>query len=169
MLQKSDSIGILLSYLRPLLGAVVLVSTLTATSLSYAQKADGLRLEEIVVTATRRSVSLQDVPLAVTALSAEDIESRGLNEFSDYLNSMPSVQLIDLAPGRNQIRIRGISTSEFATPPTVAVYLGEVPMTVTSGSIRRRAVRADIGSPTGVSRSKRISWDRVPGSNRAIR
>jgi outer membrane receptor protein involved in Fe transport len=108
-----------------------LASALTSASFAYGQESDGLRLEEIVVTATRRSVSLQDVPLAVSALSADDIESRGLNEFSDYLNSMPSVQLIDLAPGRNQIRIRGISTSEFATPPTVAVYLGEVPMTVT--------------------------------------
>ena len=131
MLQKSDLIETLRPSLRPLLGAAVLVTTLTAASLSYAQESDGLRLEEIVVTATRRTVSLQDVPLAVSTLSAEDIDARGLNEFSDYLNSMPSVQIIDLAPGRNQIRIRGISTSEFATPPTVAVYLGEVPMTVT--------------------------------------
>jgi iron complex outermembrane receptor protein len=131
MLQKSDSMGSSRPCLRPLLSAVVLASALAPASFAYGQESDGLRLEEIVVTATRRSVSLQDVPLAVSALSADDIESRGLTEFSDYLNSMPSVQLIDLAPGRNQIRIRGISTSEYATPPTVAVYLGEVPMTVT--------------------------------------
>ena len=96
-------------------------------------------LEEIVVTATKRSASVQDVPLAVSAISAEQIEARGFREFSDYLNTLPSVHIEDTGPARNSIKIRGISTGEFGSPPTVATYFGEVPTTATGQQINGNA------------------------------
>jgi outer membrane receptor protein involved in Fe transport len=86
-------------------------------------------LEEIVVTATKRSARLQDVPVAVSAITAADIQARGFNQYSDYLNTVPGVYFEDSGPGRSQIRIRGLSSSEGSVPSTVATYFGD---TVTS-------------------------------------
>ncbi|MDE0348793.1 MAG: TonB-dependent receptor [Gammaproteobacteria bacterium] len=96
-------------------------------------------LEEILVTATKRSESVQDVPLAVSAISGDQIEARGFLEFSDYLNTLPSVHIEDTGPARNSIKIRGISTGEFGSPPTVATYFGEVPTTHTGQQINGNA------------------------------
>ena len=87
-------------------------------------------LEEIVVTATKRAESLQDVPVAVSALRAEDIAERGLTQYADYLSTVPGVNFQDAGPGQSQIRIRGIVASEGGGgPASVATYFGE---TVTS-------------------------------------
>ncbi len=47
---------------------------------SGEERSGPIRLEEVVVTATKRTESLQDVPVAVTALTSQDIEVRGLHE-----------------------------------------------------------------------------------------
>ena len=59
--------------------AVAVALALGAPGAAWAQQppqADGLGIEEIVVTARKREESLQDVPLAVTALSSQDTERR---------------------------------------------------------------------------------------------
>lgn len=86
-------------------------------------------LQEIIVTATKRAERLQDVPVAISAITAEDIQTRGLTNYADYLNSVPGVFFQDGGPGVSQIRIRGISGSEGGLPSTTATYFGE---TVTS-------------------------------------
>src|SRR5688572_15493063 len=50
-------------------------------------------VEEIVVTARRREESLQDVPIAVTAVSAEQLQLRGAPDFTDLQRSTPSLTL----------------------------------------------------------------------------
>lgn len=109
------------------------VLSLTAAAPGQAQdqpRSDPVWLEEIVVTATKRSESLQDVPLAVSAISAEDIELRGLTQYADYLNSIPGVHFQDAGPGQSQIRMRGIVASEGGGgSASVATYFGE---TITS-------------------------------------
>lgn len=83
-------------------------------------------LEEITVTATKRSETLQDVPLAVTAVTAQNIEKRGLAEFNDYLPTIPGIAFQDRGAGRNKIVIRGVSSGvDPAENPTVATYFGE--------------------------------------------
>ncbi|MFM7433546.1 MAG: hypothetical protein ACKO3O_08615, partial [Gammaproteobacteria bacterium] len=52
---------------------------------------DGLALEEIVVTARKREESLQDVPIAVTAFSAEDISNRQVNSLDDIAKFAPGL------------------------------------------------------------------------------
>ncbi len=86
-------------------------------------------LQEIIVTATKRSERLQDVPIAVSAITGDDILARGFTNYSDYLNSVPGVYFQDLGAGHGTIRIRGISASEGGVPSTTATYFGE---TVTS-------------------------------------
>jgi iron complex outermembrane receptor protein len=82
-------------------------------------------LEEIVVTATKRETPLQDVPIAISALTADDILARGFTQYADYLSSLPGVYFSDGGPGVSQIRIRGLSAAESGVPPVVATYFGE--------------------------------------------
>ncbi len=94
-------------------------------------------LDEIVVTARRVQESLQDVPLAVTALRSREIDELGVSNFQDYSLQLPSVTAGGSGPGQNTIYIRGVAST---TPnltvagvaglaPNVAFYLDEQPLT----------------------------------------
>lgn len=93
---------------------------------------DGNRpYEEIMVTATKRAVGLQDVAASITALGNEEIERRGLVGMGDYLNSIPGVSVLDQAAGYTSIVMRGIAANpqlDGSYGPTVGVYFGEVPI-----------------------------------------
>jgi Outer membrane receptor proteins, mostly Fe transport len=105
----------------------------TAAVAPLANAADTPRdmqvLQEIIVTATKRTERLQDVPISVSAITSEDIATRGFTNYADYLNSVPGVYFQDLGAGHGTFRIRGISASEGGVPSTTATYFGE---TVTS-------------------------------------
>lgn len=102
--------------------------------------ADGL--EEVVVTATRREVRLQDVPQSVTALSTEFIERQALNNLSDLAGALPSLNIVTPWPGQNSIIIRGITsgTGEYRVDSQVSVYLDEQPMTSISQQVDVRLI-----------------------------
>gem|GEM_PF-2912194 len=85
-------------------------------------------LEEIVVTAQRREQSLQDVPLAVTALGADAMAERGIRDFASYLRTVPGAAVAELGNTGNEIKLRGVGTGTSQLSPTTAVYLGEVPV-----------------------------------------
>ena len=103
-----------------------------------AQEDAGARvLDEIVVTARRVQESLQDVPLAVTALDNREITELGVTNFADYVLQLPNVTAGGSGPGQNTIYIRGVAST---TPnltvagvaglaPNVAFYLDEQPLT----------------------------------------
>jgi outer membrane receptor protein involved in Fe transport len=94
----------------------------------------GLALEEIVVTATKHEESLQDVAIAISAITGDDIRARGLTQYADVLSSVPGVYYEDGGPGDTAIRIRGISSGGGGgTPPTVATYFGEIPLSAQGG------------------------------------
>lgn len=91
------------------------------------------QLEEVVVTATKHEEPLLNVPIAVSAITAQDILSKGITQYSDILSSVPGVYYEDAGPGDTTIRIRGISPGGGGTPPTVATYFGEIPMSAQGG------------------------------------
>lgn len=73
----------------------------------YAQDDSGLQLEEIIVTAQRREESLQEVPLAVTAISAESLASQGVTQTANISQAVPSVQFTT-AGGSGLFYVRGV-------------------------------------------------------------
>jgi len=85
-------------------------------------------LEEIVVTATRRSESLSKVPVSVTALSQEAMDDRGIKDFQDIARYTPGIN-VDTA-GTNAISIRGISSSGGAG--TTGIYIDDTPIQMRS-------------------------------------
>jgi len=113
------------------------VAAALAGSSAVAQEQEGGRaLEEVVVTATRVELSLQDVPVAVSALGPGEIGELGITNFADYSLQLPSVTAGGSGPGQNTIYIRGVAST---TPnltvagvaglsPNVAFYLDEQPL-----------------------------------------
>lgn len=114
-------------------GAAEKENNAAASVPSSEEATRGFQLEEIVVTATKHEESLQDVPIAITAVTADDILVRGLTQYADVLSSVPGVYYEDGGPGDTAIRIRGISPGGGGTPPTVATYFGEIPMSAQGG------------------------------------
>jgi len=91
---------------------------------SGEERSGPIRLEEVVVTATKRTESLQDVPVAVTALTSADIDSRGFTNYADFVNTVPNMYMQDQGPGNTQIYIRGLVAQGGGGFP-VATYFGE--------------------------------------------
>lgn len=85
----------------------------------------------IVVTANRRGngSSIQDTPISVTAISAQDIQRRGLVELDDFLRTTPGVNFQDRGSSQNSIVIRGIASDPQREREAVGVYFGETPIT----------------------------------------
>lgn len=73
------------------MSALALVTT--ATPLTVVAQEGGGRLEEVIVTAERRAESLQDVPVSVSALSAEGLENRAVSEAEDLQRYVPSLKM----------------------------------------------------------------------------
>lgn len=104
------------------------------TLMTLASNSQAAELEEIVVTATKRSESLQTVPLSVAAISGASIERSGIQDFEDIAKSVPSLSFKSAGPGRTKLNIRGISAST-GFSPTVAYYIDEQPIaSISSGS-----------------------------------
>jgi iron complex outermembrane recepter protein len=87
-------------------------------------------LEEIVVTATKRSENLQDVPVAVSAISSKALQNAGVFETSDLNHSMPNLQVSSpYGEAQPNFSLRGVGVgTEFnanAASP-VGVYVDEV-------------------------------------------
>ncbi len=103
-----------------------------ATSLGLAAFATGLSaqsLEEVIVTAQKRSASLQDVPVSMTAITGQVSRELGWETGADALNQVPNVQM-DPGNARTnpQFRIRGVGSEDFnvAGQSPVGVYINEV-------------------------------------------
>ena len=92
--------------------------------------AETLMLEEVVVTAQKREQSLQEVPVAVTALTTETIEATNIVNMSDVTRASASLTHGQgPTPNSNVFRLRGIGTGVVSVgiESSVAVVIDEVP------------------------------------------
>jgi iron complex outermembrane receptor protein len=125
-----------------------IISALSATALSTTssfamaqttdQEAKVRKIETIEVTATKRAESIQDVPVTVSAISGDSLETLGVDNFEAYVEFLPNVVFQGTGPGQNEIYIRGAATSQTsisvstvqALQPSVAFYLDEQPVSM---------------------------------------
>lgn len=92
-------------------------------------------LEEITVTAQKRSERLQDVPMSMQAYSGKQLEQMRADSFRDYALTIPGLSFVDQGPGQQQVTIRGLSSGttvaagdEPNNKETVGIYIDEVPV-----------------------------------------
>ena len=89
--------------------AVVALSGTTQSAWAQDDDAADAMLEEVIVTATRREMSLQDVPMAISAVAQDQIEQLGITNMENYFRSIPSLSLIDGGGYQKHMIIRGVA------------------------------------------------------------
>ncbi|WP_339771605.1 TonB-dependent receptor [uncultured Paraglaciecola sp.] len=117
---------------------IAALATTSAFAQEDAGKAGKAHIETIEVTATKRSESIQDIPVSVTALNGQALENLGVDNFQEYVEFLPNVIFQGTGPGQNEIYIRGAATTQSnisvssvqALQPSVAFYLDEQPVSM---------------------------------------
>ena len=98
-----------------------------------AQDEDDVLLEEVIVTATKRAQSLQDVAISIQVLGNEQLENLNIREFGDLIEFLPTVSYSSGGPGFAQIYMRGIASggdgNHSTSMPSVGYYFDEQPVT----------------------------------------
>ncbi|HTJ18756.1 MAG TPA: TonB-dependent receptor [Steroidobacteraceae bacterium] len=103
--------------------------------------AEGQNIEEVIVTAQKRSEALIDVPQSVSVVDGGVLERAQATNFQDYLKLVPGLQLSQTTPGQGRLVMRGINTGGVAS--TVAVYVDETPFGSSSGLVNGAILAAD--------------------------
>jgi iron complex outermembrane recepter protein len=93
----------------------------------------GDQIQEITVTAQRRSENVQNVPIAIQALTAETLTQLNVQTFDDFIKYLPNVTAPTAGPGQAEIFMRGLSAGSNGTQsggsisgfPNVAIYLDD--------------------------------------------
>jgi iron complex outermembrane receptor protein len=119
------------------LASLLLATCLTAPTLASAQQAtpplsdlnQATVLDDVVVTARRREERLQEVPVAVTALSEQALEEKGVRDANDLGQVAPGLSIQNTTANRNNITysIRGQGQAFGQNSPGVVPYFAEVP------------------------------------------
>lgn len=112
---------------------------LTPASAQDSAANDAFEIEEVIVTAQRRAESLQSVPVAVSAFSAADIETKQIRGVLDLQRQVPNVVITNGTGTANSARIffRGIGEDESrgAIDPAVGIYVDGIYLGRTVGSL----------------------------------
>jgi iron complex outermembrane recepter protein len=88
-------------------------------------------IQEITVTAQRRTENMQDVPISIQALTAETLTQLNVQTLNDYIKYLPNVTTANNGPGQNEVYMRGLSAGSQPSQgsgstglwPNVAIYL----------------------------------------------
>jgi outer membrane receptor protein involved in Fe transport len=84
-------------------------------------------LDEIVVTAQKRNSTIQDTPISITAVTGEDLQTRGVASLASLAQGTPGVSLKSEGPSQTEIEMRGM-TSSGGNSATVGLYLDDIPL-----------------------------------------
>jgi len=107
-----------------------LIALATASALFVGAQAQAQQLEEIVVTATKRSQSIQDVPFSINAQTQRDIERAGATNIEEISRNIAGLSIQNLGPGQSQVSIRGVSAGQIVrdqpgVKEQVGIYVDE--------------------------------------------
>src|SRR6202140_5595293 len=113
-----------------ILGGVSCAASAAEPATESTEAAAGA-LEEITVTAQRRSQNMQDVPISMQALTAQTLQELNVSTFDDYIKYLPNVTTANNGPGQNEVFMRGLSAGSQPSQgsgstglwPNVAIYV----------------------------------------------
>ncbi|MEM6605721.1 MAG: TonB-dependent receptor [Pseudomonadota bacterium] len=107
-----------------------LALALAAVVPAYLPVSAHAQLEEVLVTATKRTSSVQDLPFSINAQTAEEIERNNAFTLEDVARNVAGLAIQNLGPGQSQVSIRGVSAGQIVrdqpgVKEQVGVYLDE--------------------------------------------
>lgn len=131
-----------------LFSAACIVAATAGSTVAYGQAADleegsrseakskDVELQEIIVTATRRSARVQDVPLSVTAFTQDKLSEEGIVGYEGIAHLTPGVVVNRPTQNFNNFTARGIATNGYGAnlQSTVAIYIDELPISANGNS-----------------------------------
>jgi outer membrane receptor protein involved in Fe transport len=128
-----------LDYAMALIALVVAAAPAGAQNSSGATNAEGqpMALEEIVVTATRRSERLQDVPLSISVLSQAELTQKGIVGYEGIARQLPGAVLNVASDNNVRLTARGISTNGWGAglQTTTTIYLDDLPLSTIGNTV----------------------------------
>src|ERR1700719_2158608 len=126
-------------------GVPVASALLASVPVAYAQEAPGGGLQEVVVTAQKRTENLQDVPISIQTLSTEKLEQLHIASIDDYVKYLSGVTTVKglgqggTGVGTTHMYMRGVVSGQdgnhSAAQQSVGTYLDEQPVTTIDGTI----------------------------------
>src|SRR6202789_1369471 len=78
-------------------------------------------LEEVIVTARKRTENLQDVPISIDVFTSKDLQNLAISQFEDYAAQTPSISFISAGPGTQTLVMRGVSDGSNPNYPNQAI------------------------------------------------
>lgn len=122
--------------------AAVLAALYGTPSAATSAAADESSLQEVIVTATRRAISAQDLPISITAVTGDTLVQAGIQDISGLARSMAGVNYADKGPfggvsgsnliirGLNSETLTGVPAAASPIVPPVATYVDDTPLFV---------------------------------------
>jgi iron complex outermembrane recepter protein len=127
---------------RRTLAALLLTTTMLVSAPVWAQSApadDASTGDEIIVTAQKRSESLQNVPISIIALGTKKLDQLNVTNFNQFSQQLTSVAFQTSQPGSTNVYMRGVASggdgNHSGPLPSVGFYLDEQPITTIGGTL----------------------------------
>ena len=127
--------------LKPIAGAVAAALSPGSGALAQETGDSDHALDEIIVTATKRVMSVQDIPASVQAITQETLAAMGARNMEDYARFVPSMNMVNYGSSNSMIVFRGATTgTSWLAQATSSVYLDEISITQTGSQPTIRTV-----------------------------
>ncbi|MEH6549585.1 MAG: TonB-dependent receptor [Pseudomonadales bacterium] len=125
-----------------LLPLAAAMTTALGAPIAYGQSDNSVFLEEVIVTARKRSESVMDIPSSVQALTGETIKDMNALGLDDYSRFVPSVNVITYGAGNDVIVFRGAAVDDggYSIQSTASLYVDEISVTNTGSQPSVRMV-----------------------------
>src|SRR4029077_15582090 len=127
-------------------GALVVLVSSTGLGLAFVSdvraqqpSAPADTLQEVVVTAEKRTSTVQETPISITAITGKDLQDRGITDITGIVDSVPAVSMRQSGPGQTEIEMRGM-TSSGGNSSTVGFYLDDTPLTAPASAQNGKVV-----------------------------
>jgi iron complex outermembrane receptor protein len=127
-------------------GGLVLIASPTILGLAFAsdvraqqQSAPADTLQEVVITAEKRTSTVQETPISISAITGKELADRGITDIAGIVDSVPGVSMRQSGPGQTEIEMRGM-TSSGGNSSTVGFYLDDTPLTAPASAQNGKVV-----------------------------
>ena len=127
------------SFTAALLGGTALSFAIGAAAQTASDPAPAGGISELIITAQKRASTVQETPISISAVGADELKDRGMVDLTALVGATPNVSLKNEGPGQTEIELRGM-TSSGGNSPTVGFYLDDIPLTAPAGAQNGKVV-----------------------------
>jgi len=96
-------------------------------------------VQEIIVTAEKRTSTVQATPISITALTGDQLQAQGITSLESVVQDVPGISMRSAGPGQTELEMRGLASSG-GSSPTVGFYLNEVPLSPPAAALNGKVV-----------------------------